>query len=363
MNTLIFIDSYISDINKAALCSNLIKQVREYFPEYKILLINKAQNNYNLDSLVDYYFSYQSNILIGKPPQELLDKELYDRPYIYLDISLGTCENWLPLTGVTDHVASMFNGYVLSSQIAKTLGYQKVFKIDYDVILDKEESKEIKLDIENFKDYLFYGKRQEGQWAKPSQYLIDNHLLGYSPEIFLDQNLLNDSSDFWALCDKISYYGKWIEYVIPLFIEYKKQFSNLEGIIYENYVGLKFPKIKFDQSSSESDWNKIWNCIPKVCRISYDNGQTEVEDALVLFFWNSISDSVDVECTVTNINNEIIFKKDLNLLKSHWFLDKITFTEDLFIDIVNKFDGKVEQYSFGVNSQNRELLLTRFLFN
>ena len=55
-DTLIFIDAYLSSLERAALCSNLISQIREYFPEYKIAILNKYPKSYELDSLVDYYF-------------------------------------------------------------------------------------------------------------------------------------------------------------------------------------------------------------------------------------------------------------------------------------------------------------------
>ena len=53
---IVFIDSYISDNERAETCKKLIKQVREVFPEYKLGLLNKYNNSFELDALVDYYF-------------------------------------------------------------------------------------------------------------------------------------------------------------------------------------------------------------------------------------------------------------------------------------------------------------------
>ena len=128
-DTLIFIDSYISNFDRVKVCADLIKQVREFYPEYKIALLNKYPDSWRLDSLVDYYFYYGDSIMVGAPPQELIDKELYELGYVYVNTPLGTCENWVPLTGVTDHVASIYNGFILSARIAKSLGFKKVFKI------------------------------------------------------------------------------------------------------------------------------------------------------------------------------------------------------------------------------------------
>ena len=62
-DTLIFIDSYISDFDRVKVCADLIKQVREFYPEYKIALLNKYPDSWRLDSLVDYYFYYGHSIM------------------------------------------------------------------------------------------------------------------------------------------------------------------------------------------------------------------------------------------------------------------------------------------------------------
>jgi hypothetical protein len=189
-DTLIFIDSYLSNNERAETCKNLIYQIREFFPEYKLALLNKYNDPWGLDSLTDYYLNHEESIMVGIPPQWILDQELYERQYVYVGTSLGICENWMPLIGVTDHVSSIYDSFILTSEFAKTLGFKKVFKIEYDTILDKEEAYTIKKDINQFKDYLLYGKRQEGQWAKPHHYLADIHIIGYSVDLFSGFNLV-----------------------------------------------------------------------------------------------------------------------------------------------------------------------------
>ena len=75
---IIFIDSYISDIERSIECHKLINQIRDVFPDYKIGLINKYPDSFKLDSLVDYYFYYGDSIMVGEPPKHLLNEGLYE---------------------------------------------------------------------------------------------------------------------------------------------------------------------------------------------------------------------------------------------------------------------------------------------
>ena len=70
--------------------------------------------------------------MIGHPPQEFLDKELYERPYVYVKTSIGTHENWLPLVGVQDHAANIYNSFIFASIAAENLGYKRIFRIEAD---------------------------------------------------------------------------------------------------------------------------------------------------------------------------------------------------------------------------------------
>lgn len=362
-DTLIFIDSYLSNNERANTCKNLISQLREYFPEYKLALLNKFDNSWELDSLVDYYLYNGDSIMIGMPPQWILDQELYEKQYVYVGTGLGTCENWMPLIGVTDHVASMYNSFILSSQFAKSLGYKKIFKIEYDTILDKEESKLIKEDINKFQDYLLYGKRQEGQWAKPHHYLADIHIIGYSTNLFSDFDLVKNDDNFWELCKNIGYYGKWVEYIIPTIIELQTQKNQLNGLIYPISVRKLYSKTQFDVLNSPSYWTQKWDNIPKICRVSYDKGKSEVSNELVVFFWNDKEGDLEINTTIRNIYKEIIYYKQIVLKSRYWSIDKISFNEELFVTNYNTRNGETEIYEFSIKPEELINLPTRFLYN
>ena len=361
-DTLIFIDSYISNFDRVKVCADLIKQVREFYPEYKIALLNKYPDSWRLDSLVDYYFYYGDSIMVGAPPQELIDKELYELGYVYVNTPLGTCENWVPLTGVTDHVASIYNGFILSARIAKSLGFKKVFKIEYDSILDPKEAQFIKEDLPKFQDYLLYGKRQEGKWAKDYHYLVDIHAIGYSVDLFEGFDYTLSDEDWWNLCGRIGYYGKWIEYIIPSVIETQRKTKRLEGITYEGKYSTIFPNTSWDVINSPSYWTEKWNNQPKICRISYDSGKTEINDEAVVFFWNEKEDDLEIECRIYNSKDELVFSKDITLGKMYWAMDKILLTEKLRIVNKNTREGVTKTYESFVSPETIRDLPTRFLY-
>ncbi len=362
MDTLIFIDAYLSNLKRASICEDLINQIRTSFPEYKLALVNKYPNSYNLESKVDYYFYYGDGIMLNKPPQEILDNELYERGYVYVTTDAGVCENWVPLVGVTDHAASNYDGYILSSNIAELLGYKKVFKIEYDTILDSNEIEAIKKDIINFEDYLLYGKRQEGQWAKPHHYLIDVHMIGYSTKIFKDIPLNTTDDIFWNLCETIGYYGKWVEYLTTSTIEYKHQFEELKGIIYDTPIRSLYPNSQFDVLNSPSYWTQKWNNIPKVCRVSYDKGKTEVNNEVALFFYNDKESNLKTHCKIIDKEGNVIYENNLILGHRHWAIDKLTITEELTIVNVNIKNGITTQYTSVITPKTIKDLPTRFLY-
>lgn len=357
-NTLIFIDSYLSNSTRVKTCTDLIKQIREYFPEFKLAILNKYPNSWGIDSLVDYYFYSGESITIGYPPQEVLDNKLYDRPYVYVKTSLGTLENWMPLTGVTDHVGSMFNSFILTSKFAKALGYKKVFKIEYDTVLDKDEALNIKKDVNAFTDYLLYGKRQEGYWAKPYHYLADIHISGYSVDLFDGFDLIQQDKDYWDLCEKINYYGKWIEYIIPSTISYKNNISYLKGVEYNTEIRKLYPKTKFDTLNGPGLWAEKWKNIPKISRVSYDNGLTESKDEIAIFFWNDKSSVLNIKTIISN-QEEILYDNSFNLDSNCWVLDKIKIDKDILIKTTN--DDESYEYVVKVNEINK--LPTRFIYD
>lgn len=363
MDTLIFIDSYISNFERVTATSNLISQIREHFPNHKIALLNKYPDSWRLDSLVDYYFYYGDSFMVGRPPQWMLDQELYERAYVFVGINSGICENWVPLTGVTDHVAGIYNSFILTSRIAKSLGFKKVFKIEYDTILDKDESQDMLKDISEFKDYLIYGKRQEGQWAKDHQYLIDVHLMGYSVNLFNNFELIDTDDEFWELCQKVGYYGKWIEYIIPSIIEYQKKTSFLEGISHSTKIREYYPNTQFDIINSPGYWTKKWDNMPKICRVSYDKGETESKDEICLFFWNEKEEGIlNTNCKITNNKGDIIFDHSYSLKPRYWALHKLEINEELYVTNTNTYNNETEVFKHTLTLDNIKDLPTRFLY-
>ena len=346
---IVFIDSYISNDKRAETCKKLIKQVREAFPEYKLGLLNKYNNSFELDALVDYYFYYGDGFMVGEPPEHLSNSGKYERGFVYHKNDLGVFENWVPLIGVTDHVASIYNSFIITSKIAKFLGFDKIFKIEYDTDFDIDELIQMKVDFVHSKDYYLLGKR----WERNKNYITDVHALGYNVRLFDGFDLVKNDDDWWDLCEKIGYYGKWIEYVIPHIIEYqRKNLDNLEGTELEGKCRVNFPKTKFDTVNSDGYWDSIWKDMPKPCKI-IENG-IELTNEINLYYWNNSVDILNVECTITTTKNknEIIYDKSVNLNPGAWFVDRIPLDEEIFIKIVNEKNGEVREKYWVFGKQN-----------
>tara|TARA_R110000744_G_C19358210_1_gene561124 strand:- start:2110 stop:3222 length:1113 start_codon:yes stop_codon:yes gene_type:complete len=344
-DTLLVIDSYLSDQKRADSCLTIVNQLRKEFPENQILLINKSNKSFNLQEKVDYYLNLSKSFLVGAPPEEILAIEAYEKPYVYVGTSKGTFENWMPLTGVTDHVAGLYNSFIITSKFAKSLGFSKIFKVEYDTEFDTDELQIIKNHINSFEDYLFYGKRQEGEYAKDHHYLIDVHCIGYNAKLFEGFELVNGDSDFWELCKKINYYGKWIEYIIPGILQYQNQFSekNIVGNNYPNPICNRFPKSKFDKINSPSWWTEKWKNPPLPCSIKksregYPDGINKNE--IELFCWNDQDYLLDVQIKIFEDGKEI---KSYNsqLLKNQWSSERLTIdTKIKILSIVTEGDSK-----------------------
>jgi hypothetical protein len=242
---LIVVDGYLSTPERAKVCSNLIDQLNSILP-YEIALFNKFSFSWGLDSKVKHYWNHTGGFMIGYPPQELLDKELYERPYVYVKTSTGTHENWLPLVGVQDHTANIYNSFIFASTAAENLGYKRIFRIEADTEFDLNDLESLKNDLKTFENFLLYGERQEGDWAKPHHRLMDAHMVGFSIDLFTGFNLVNNDKDYWDLCKKINYYGKWIEYIIPTIFYYQKQKYPFKGINHPGSVRDQYPNSKFD---------------------------------------------------------------------------------------------------------------------
>jgi|688.fasta_scaffold20022_13 hypothetical protein len=360
-NTLITIDSYLSDEERGEVCKNLIGQIREVFGyEYEILLINKSNKDWGLQKEVEYYYNLSNSFLVGFPPENILVSEKYERPYVYVDTGFGTCENWLPLTGVTDHVAGIYNSFILSSKISKMMGYTHVFKIEYDTIFDIDELNDIKKDLEKEKDYIFYGGRKMGEYAKDHHYLIDVHIVGYNNRLFEGFDFVKNDDDFWRLNEKINYYGKWIEFIIPSIFEYQKINNTYDGIEYMGYLRDQYSKTKFDIINGIGGWTEKWKSIPKICYLKND----QENFGFGLFFWSQDYDNFETVVEIRNENGDLIYEKTITLNKNHYFFEKIVLNDEkLFIKKINKIDGLDEIYDEVITKESINNSSVHFKYN
>jgi len=356
----IFVDGYLSDKLRANACSTLIDQLREHLP-YKIALLNKYPFSWGLDHKVDYYFHHGEGFMVGKPPQNIIDKELYERPYVYVDTHIGTLENWLPFVGVSDHVANMYNSFILTSETAKNLGFKRVFKVEADTLFDSNDLVDIAKDIETFKDYLLYGERQEGDWAKPHQRIMDIHISGYSVDLFDGFELIKNDKDFWSLCERIGYYGKWIEYIIPTLIYYQEQRKEYNGIKYEGKIRQKYPNTKFDLINSPGEWTQKWENIPKPCRVSPSKDQPEIPNHLGLFYWNDKKTDLIVNSTLVDKNDNVIYQNSIVLSPLTWIYDSINLEDEVKLTNQNTQDGTTKTTTTWISPETIVDLNTRFI--
>lgn len=323
---LLVIDSYISNLERAFFCEKLIVQLRENFPEYKILLINKSKESFNVEKKVDYYFNFGDSFMVGMPPDILLNNGAYSKPYIFFGSTIGTLENWMPLVGITDHVAGIYNSFVLSAKIANTLGFEKVFKFEFDTIFDEKELKQLKGEIESFEDYILYGIRHEGKWTRLD--LIDTHMVGYSCKIFDGFELVRNDEEYWELCSKVEYWGKWIEYLIPAILNYQKNKFNISGTSVEGNLREYYKNTKFDVVNSPGGWTEKWKEIPMIGKISLDSGETELSDTVCIFYLNKDFDEVNVDFKIFR-DDEVIHHRNKILGLNFWSYEELKIEGEL----------------------------------
>ena len=370
MSTLFCIDSYLSKQERADTCRNLIHKIRKIYPDKKILLINKFRESWGLDKEVDFYYFHGEGFLVGEPPKELLTSKRYSRPYTYYQIDPGTLENWFPLVNVSDHVADVYNSFILAANIGKTLGFKKIFKIEYDTVLDDEEFLSMNDAIETFQDYLFYGERKEGVWARPHQYLIDVHIIGFSTSLFDGFSLVKNDQEFWDLCERVGYFGKWVEYLIPAVTEEQRKTRTLNGITHYTRVHDMYPKTVFDAISSPGEWSTTWDIIPKICRVtSVSKNEHAAPNELVIFYLGKKTfqhgeTHVDCWCQVTTLKDgNIIYEKEVRISPFAWSYDHLMIYEPVKIVIKNKSTAVDSHNEYIIAPEDLENINPRFVFN
>lgn len=355
-NFLFVIDGYLSNYQRVSVCDELITQLKKTFPDKKILLINKFNDSFGLDSKVDYYFYFGDGFMVGPPPNEIVEDKRYCKPYVYMDTSAGVLENWMPYVGVSDHVANVYNGFIMSSRIAKNLGYDKVFRIEYDMLFHKNELDMLKEHLKKFEseDYLIYGRRKEGSWIAEYLSLIDLHFCGYSNKLIEGFDLVKNDSDYWRLCDQIQHWGKWCEYTMSMVFE--KNLKKLNGTEFHENVRNLFGNSYFDRISSSGFWENKWTDMPKICRVSRDNGLSESEEEIVVFYWNNDADLMKLKVS-TNFG----YKKDIQLNRGVWTFDVLQLSDDMKFDCTVERDDNFHSFKQTIEDKDLSNLNTRFL--
>lgn len=357
-STLFAIDGYLSNYQRVSVCDDLITQLRKYFPETKILLLNKYKESFGIEKKVDYYFYYGDGFMVGPTPHEIIDSGKYSRPYVFYQINAGTLENWLPDVGVTDHVANVFNGFLISSNIAEMLGYEKVFRIEYDMLFDEEEILQLKKMLEKFQneDFMFFGKRNQGVWLGSHLSQIDIHFCGYSTKMLKDFKILKKDSDYWKLCEKIKYWGKFTEYLMSMVFE--TTMKNFQGSEYEGLVRDRFNKSSFDRISSSGVWENRWLDVPTICRISRDKGLTESPNEILLFYRNN-----DLDSLYFKVTTDFGYGKEGKIPKNHWFYETIIVDKEIEFECSSIQNNKKHNYTIKINRDNIIKLNNRFIFS
>jgi hypothetical protein len=359
---LIVIDGYLSNPERAKACSNLIDQIKSVLP-YKIALFNKFSFSWGLDSKVDYYWNHTEGFMLGTVPQEYLDKELYERPYVYVNTSIGIAENWLPLVGVQDHAANIYNSFIFASEAAKNLGYKRIFRIEADTDFDLNDLKSLIPDLNSFKDYLLYGERKEqGNWGKDHHRIMDLHMIGFSVNLFQEFDIVYNDKDFWKLCEKINYYGKWIEYIIPTTIYYQRQKFKFSGIIHPGSVRDRYSNTKFDLINNPGAWVDKWYNIPKPSKVlSHKDDKYHIPNRLGLFYWNEENTPLKIKSVLTDKNQNQLYYNETELSPMCWSYDEVDIYNECILINTNEQNGEIKEHTTLLSPSNLVDLNNRFV--
>jgi hypothetical protein len=356
-NIIYVIDGYLSSKDKAEVTLELINQLKKLDDSRKIMLINKFNNSWGIEKEVDFYREYLDGFMVGIPPQHLIDSTEYSKPYVYYATDSGVLENWMPYVGVTDHVANIYNGFIFSIKEAIKLGYSKVFRIEYDMLFNENEFIEILKDINTFEnqDYLIYGERKEGEWAKKEWSQVDVHFCGYSDKMIEDFSFVKNDEEYWALCSKIGYFGKWAEYLLSMVFKYNMN-KNVIGKSYDGFVRNKFIKSQFDRISSSGEWTDRWKDIPKICKLDIGEGHKPDLSKLVIFYLNMDYDYVEIDCVGNNG-----YYKHVILNKGSWFYEIVDRIDNMVFMSKITYENNTDVYIKKINNENYNLITDRFI--
>lgn len=356
-NILYVIDAYLTSKEKYDVTIELINQLRKLDSHRKIMLINKNDDSMGIEKHVDFYREYLNGISVKSPPNHYINNG-YESPYVYFGIDFGILENWLPADGFNNHVANIYNGFIFACEEAEKQGYKKIFRVEYDMLFDESEFQSIIDDLENLEnqDYLFYGRREGNGASKEFQTSIDLHFCGFSTKLLKGFNYVNSEKDYWDLCEKIRYIGKWTEYVISMLFEYNNLKSYNGKIYYDSRLD-KFPKSNFDRISSSDIFKGRWKEIPKICRIYTDLTVNSLDhNRIMVFYLNLDYESVEIE-TICNQG----YHKKIKLFTNQWAFDILDRKENMVFMSKLTYGDKSETYVTYVNDETFPNLNCKFI--
>jgi hypothetical protein len=172
---------------------------------------------------------------------------------------------------------------------------------------------------------------------------------------------VNNDKDYWDLCEKINYYGKWIEYIIPTIIYHQNQFYSFKGINHPGSVRDRYSKSKFDLVNNPGGWVNKWKNMPKICKVLlHKNDEKELTNKFGLFYWNE-EDRLEINCKVINLLGEEIYSKDITLDPFTWAYDELDLEGEYTIINKNTRNGIIEEFTNKVSSNNILDFNTRFI--
>jgi len=228
--------------------------------------------------------------------------------------------------------------------------------VEFDTDFDHDDLKDIFTKMDKVQDYLIYGLRKEGIWMGPNAYLLDVHVVGLSSRMFENFGLVTNDQEYWKVCEKIGYYGKWIEYVIAAIYHKNKSQGNIQGELIDGHIRKFYSKTKFDVVNSPGEWKNKWYEIPKLSKIQNQSSDKLDENKLGVFFYNADFDTIDLDTKLYDKENKLFYSKTVKLNKGFWMYDIVDFSG--YVRMKSSFvdqDGKTHCYEREVTEKFEEL--------
>jgi hypothetical protein len=170
-----------------------------------------------------------------------------------------------------------------------------------------------------------------------------------------DFSFIKNDEEYWALCSKIGYFGKWAEYLLSMVFKYNMN-KNVIGKSYDGFVRIKFPKSNFDRISSSGEWTNKWKDIPKICRLDIGGGHEPDPSKLVIFYLNIDYEYVEIDCVGNNG-----YYKNVTLNKGSWFYEIVDRIDNMVFMSKITYENNTDVYIKKINNENYNLITDRFI--